>query len=475
MAVPRLAATRSGARAAGTGAGSCAARSGARAVRDGAAWGATLLALAAWTVTVASATAPGAEASEAPSPAARTPEPLRDLGRDAKVRLVYFVPADREPTRAWPDKIRVLATFVADVYGRSLQRHGHRTRGLDFEFDPAGRPAVHLLRGKRPAAFYNGDPVFDPMRQWKTILPEVEAALGPRDRHLHVIFAETYDDGPTRFEWRGGVALGCRFTSRGGAGLFSAWILRDDFCETTVPEQLRLLADDTPIRGRTALGHGRPNSPRFEFIEDGFGAVAHELGHAFGLVHDHRVNDRYVMGNGFRRLRRNYIGPPPAEPVGFSPANARLLAHSPFLAEAPDLADTEPPVVRLERPAAPLAAGATEVPVRGRATDDRGLGAVVYFVPEMDSVVGGRDLTGNGNRRLGRGGSPDPPRSAAEAPSSAVDTETHRAKRTLPRREADLDATLPVKPLKAGTCRVRVLVIDRGGNIATIHGTFKTE
>jgi hypothetical protein len=375
-----------------------------------------------------------AEAPEAPVPAGRTPEPLRDLGRPHEVRLAYFVPADREPVRAWRDKIAVLATFVADLYRRDLQRHGYATRGLDFEFAGDGRPAVHLVRGEHPAAHYSGAPDFTFERQWRTVVPEVEAALGPRDRHLHVIFAETYDPGPAPFEWRGGVALGCRATARGGAGLFSAWILRDAFCAATVAGQLRLLADDTPIRGRTALGHGRPDSPRFEFIEDGFGAVAHELGHAFGLVHDHRRDGRYVMGSGFRHLRRNYVGPPPRDPVGFSPANARLLSHSPFLAEEPDLADTAPPLVRLEPPAAPLAAGATEVPLAGRATDDRGLAAVVHFVREMDSVVGGAGLTGTA---------------------------------------ADLETSLTVEPLKAGRCRVRVLVIDRGGNIGKGEVTYE--
>jgi hypothetical protein len=394
---------------------------------------AALLALAAGLLTAPLGIA--AEAPGANAPVARVPEPLRDLGRDCKVRLVYFVPADREPTRAWSDKIRVLATFVADVYRRSLHHHGHRTRGLDFEFDSGGGLVVHLLRGKRPAAFYNGDPVFDGMRQWKTILPEVEAALGPRDRRLHVVFAETYDDGPTPFEWRGGVALGCHATSRGGAGLFSAWILRDDFCATTVPAQMRLLADETPINGRTALGHGRPDSPRFEFIEDGFGAVAHELGHAFGLPHDHREDDRYVMGNGFRNLRRNYVSETaPARAVGFSAENARILAHSRFLAEDADADDETPPRFDLARPAT-LPMKATEVPVRGTVTDDRGLGAVLYFVHQMDSVVAGADLAGTAAR---------------------------------------IDADLPVPPVKEA-CEVTILVIDRGGNIATVRGRFETE
>jgi len=372
-----------------------------------------------------------APAAEAPA-LVRTPAPLVDLDRAHEVRLVYFVPTDREPTRAWRDKIGVVATFVADVFRESLGRQGYATRGLGVAFAEDGRPRVDLVRGKHPAAHYSGAPAFAFMRQWRTVLPEVEAAVGPRRRALTVTFAETYEPGPAKFEWPGGVALGCQFTARGGAGLFSAWILRDDFCAETVAEQLRLLADTTPICGRTALGHGRKDSPRFEFIEDGFGAVAHELGHAFGLVHDHRRDGRYVMGNGFRNLRRNYIGPPPTEPVGFSPANARMLAHSPFLAEAPDLADTEPPKVTLGPPKGPLKVGATAVPIAGRATDDRGLAAVVYFVREMDSVVGGADLSGTA---------------------------------------ADLAVSLTVAPLKAGTCRVRVLVIDRGGNVGSAEVT----
>jgi len=387
--------------------------------------------------------APGPSATSstpaAPPAEARPPEPLEDLGRADKVHLAYFVPTDRTPTRAWREKITVLATFVADLYRRDLARHGCATRGLDFAFDADGRPAVRLVRGKHAAAHYNGDPDFTFMQQWRTVLPEVEAVLGRASERLLVVFAETYDDGPTRFEWRGGVALGCRFSAAGGAGLFSAWILRDAFCAATVADQMRLLADAAPIAGRVALGCGRPNSPRFEFIEDGFGAVAHELGHAFGLPHDRRKERRYIMGNGFRHLRRNFLDPDAADPVGFSPDNARLLAHSRFLAESADRDDTAPPTVALEASeatGAPGATGAMGVRLRGRATDDRGLAAVLYVDPQADTVVGWADLAGT---------------------------------------EADLDVRLPVRLPKEGPCRVRVLVIDRGGNLASATATYEIE
>ena len=379
-----------------------------------------------------------ASAATAPSPPAGgavRPEALRDLGKPHKVRAVYFVPADRTPTAHWREKITVLMTFVADLYRRDLREKGYKTTGLDFEFDQ-GRPAIHLLEGKHAAAHYSGDPKFDFMAQWDSIVPEVEAALGPVPKNLYVIFAETYDDGPTRFEWRGGVALGARYSSDGGVGLFSAWILRDEFCATTVDRQIRLLNDATPIRGRVALGCGRMDSPRFEFIEDGFGAVAHELAHAFGLPHDLRKDSEYIMGNGFRNLRRNYSigGPQPGRAV-FSPEDARVLSWSRFLAEKPDLADNTPPTVRFEAPAR-LKAGATGVPVRGCAEDDKALAAVLYWWAPMDSTVGGAALDG---------------------------------------RRADLDVTLPVHPVKKGRCKLVVTVIDRGGNITTASARYEVE
>lgn len=378
----------------------------------------------------------------APSPAAPLPadavypEPLKDLGRAFKVRLVYFVPKDRQPIARWREKIAVVMTFVNDLYARDLRSKGYAGAGLDFEFD-AGGPAVHLLAGKETAAHYNGDPAFDGMRQWRLIIPEVEAALGKAGKQVYVIFAETYDDGPTPFEWRGGFALGARFSTSGGVGMFSAWILRDEFCATTVEGELRLLADDTPIPGRTANHGRRPDSPRFEFIEDGLGAVAHELGHAFGLPHDLRVDNVEIMANGFRWLRRNYLpskgGPGPT--AGFLMDTARLFRWSRYLMADVDAADTQAPQARLETPSR-LKAGTTHFYVSADVTDDRGLAAYAFWLPGRDWILAGGDLVGT---------------------------------------QVALKQSLVVPPLEKGPMELVLLIMDRGGNLATVKTKIEVE
>jgi hypothetical protein len=371
-------------------------------------------------------------AAQAPQAVVR-PDSLKDLGRKNKVRLVYFIPKDRRPTADYAEKIAVLMTFVNDLYVRDLRSKDYGAVGLDFEFQ-GGKPLVGLVSGKESAAEYNGEPNYDVHRQWKRILPEVEAALGKAGENLYVIFVETYSDGPVKFEWAGGLALGARFSSNGGVGMFSAWVLRDEFCATTIEGQLKYLADNTPIAGRTALHRMKPDSPRFEFIEDGFGAVAHELGHAFGLTHDRRADDVDIMGNGFRNLRNNYVAAPGPK-AGFLMESARMLRWSRFIAPDVDLSDNQPPAARIEHPTK-LRAGATTILLGGDLTDDKNLAAILFFAPKLDWVIGGFDLQG---------------------------------------RQVRLNEALIVPPLEKGPFDLVVYLIDRGGNLATVRLKMEVE
>ena len=354
---------------------------------------------------------------------------------DYKLRLIYFVASDREPTANYQKKITTLMTFVESLYKYELHRRDYKHAGLNFEIDENQLFKVHLVRATKLASRYNNAPEYNAYKQWSNILQDMPAEVASPYKNLMVVFAETYDEGPAKWEWPGGIALGTRFSTDGGCGIFSSWILRDEFCSTTVAQQIKLFNDSTPIPERIALGHGRINSPRFEFIEDGFGAVAHELGHALGLPHDRRVDNLDIMANGFRALRVNLDQKlPPDQRARFSDDNALLLAGSRFINPDLDHTDSKSPdgTLKIMRSTSP-----EKSLVKLTATDDKELFAAVFFDGVRGSVVGSQKLIG---------------------------------------KSQNVELVLPLSPdLTNGQLRLSVQIIDRGGNIYNVVGLFSGE
>jgi hypothetical protein len=306
------------------------------------------------------------------------PPPLENLNKDYKVRLVYFVPSDKQVKPQYREKTEVLMRVVADVYRREMKANKQDTRGLDFEFDEDGRLKVHLVKAKNPAVFYTGKP-FDLDHLLNTQQQEIWETTGFSRNRPILVFSEA------------GAVAEARPIPQVFSGLacVSGNIFRDTVTATAIEEQIRNFMDiSTDDNNVTPLNQQSQTSN---------GVLIHELGHIFGMLHDTR-DTRNIMMRGYDRLGRLFDPKTASErPVRFSFAHARMAGATRFFSESFDDRDTKPPRIQEFKLAKPARGGRKTFEFSLKLSDDKGLGPLVVLQRgggQIDAMVGEMDLDG---------------------------------------------------------------------------------
>ena len=164
------------------------------------------------------------------------------------VRLIYFVPRGLTPQRDMNTKLDTLIKKVQTFYADEMERHGFGRKTFVFEADSDGNAVVHRVNGNFPLMHNNAD----------TVRKEVSQRFD-FSKNVYFIVADVRSEILGRFCGVGGIVNNFE-GDRGG------WAL-------------------APASGQCVVGNS------------GFILTAHELGHAFGLLHDFR-NDAYIMSYG---------------------------------------------------------------------------------------------------------------------------------------------------------------------------------
>ncbi len=182
----------------------------------------------------------------------RSAPPSEQIQRP-KVRVVYFLPKDRQPQPDIDAKLDGLIKETQQLFADQMERHGYGRKTFQIETDLNGKAVVHHIVGQFTEAHYSNEP---------DLLFAVMNEL-PKWFDFFRFYGDYY------------------FTvvDMGGAGVNT--VRRCSSCPAVVGG----IGGDWSASGGRAL---------VTVATATLGTTAHELGHAFGLMHDFR-GGAYIM------------------------------------------------------------------------------------------------------------------------------------------------------------------------------------
>ena len=236
-----------------------------------------------------------------------------NVGEPRTVRMIYFLPNDRPYRQEVVDSMKVAIRQIQTFYAEQMQAHGYGYKTFRFETDAGGDLLVHRVDGQHPDNHYLDNTS-------RTVLDEFEQVFDVRKNVYFIVIDNSIDaigtDGGQRV---GGV--GNRRGKNGGIALFP-----DGFS---------------------------------------FRTAAHELGHAFGLLHDFR-DGNYIMsyGPGWDRL---------------SACHAEFLSVHPYFNSSVEDQEAPPSTIELTSPLG-YPTDSKSVSIQLKVSDSEGLHQLILFV-----------------------------------------------------------------------------------------------
>ena len=179
-------------------------------------------------------------------PSATTRQAELNVGEPHTVRLIYFLPGDRQPQPFIDGKLDALIRDVQQSYAEQMENHGFSRRTFSYETDATGKAVVHHVKGQFDDAYYHTD-------TFGKVISTETAEQFDLSRNVYLVVLDV-----STANVDGYCGQGASLGPEGGAVL--------------VPAPNQVLQRE---RGWSCFN---------------IAVTAHELGHGFGLAHDHFRN-----------------------------------------------------------------------------------------------------------------------------------------------------------------------------------------
>lgn len=230
----------------------------------------------------------------------------RPASSATSVGIGYVIPSNRTEQTGAVDNLSSAMSRIQAWYGEQMDRYGFGPKTFRLESDSRGAPLVNVISTAKTDEQMRSD-------LWgNTINAASAGGLSPWALdHVYVLIPEAHQQQPDG-SIVGGFAGGASFGSGSDGGvsvlgsdvlfrLSSAMLLNNDtYAGKIVPE-----FGPYPMVQDISFPWFEQNT--FSSIASSVqGAMAHELGHAFGLPHDFRNDSNFrgiLMGNGLRGWR----------------------------------------------------------------------------------------------------------------------------------------------------------------------------
>ena len=259
-----------------------------------------------------------------------------NVGEPRTVRMIYFLPTDRPFRQEVVDSMKVTIRRIQTFYAEQMQAHGHGNKTFRFETDARSEPLIHRVDGQYPDSHYL-DNTYD------QVLDELEPRFDATENIYFIAIDNSIDaigSGGNRVE-----GVGIRRGKNGGYALFPGKFSREGAS---------------------------------------WRVTVHELGHAFGLLHDFS-DDSYIMSYG-------------VDSDSLSQCSADFLAVHPYFNLDIEALEASPPTIELRSPTK-YPSGSKSVTIQLKVSDFEGLHQIILFVTTR-SIFISRSLEVKACRRL---------------------------------------------------------------------------